>query len=75
MCHTGWTGKRCTLDGCPAACSGHGLCTNTSGNWACHCRPGWAGQDCAVRLEQNCGDGEDNDQGENGLEELLNLNK
>lgn len=70
LCVTGWNGKHCTIEGCPAGCSNHGQCrVSGEGLWECRCYDGWDGIDCAVALEQNCGDNKDNDKGK------LNLKK
>ncbi|XP_076630830.1 teneurin transmembrane protein Ten-m isoform X5 [Colletes latitarsis] len=62
LCVTGWNGKHCTMEGCPNSCSGHGQCrVSNDGQWECKCYDGWDGKDCNVLLEQNCGDGRDND--------------
>ncbi|XP_072158624.1 teneurin-m isoform X3 [Bemisia tabaci] len=62
LCVTGWNGRHCTLEGCPNSCSGHGQCrVNSDSQWECRCSDGWDGKDCSVLLEQNCGDGRDND--------------
>ena len=65
VCMQGWGGTHCTLDGCPNACSGHGLCTNSSAglSWSCLCEEGWSGADCSVQLEMVCDDKLDNDEG------------
>ena len=64
LCVTGWNGRHCTIQGCPATCSGHGACRSSfSGEWRCQCEAGWDGADCATRLETQCGDGLDNDGG------------
>lgn len=64
LCVTGWNGKHCTIEGCPAGCSSHGQCrVSGEGLWECRCYEGWDGVDCAVALEQNCGDNKDNDKG------------
>ena len=48
-CEPGWTGLACGEPGCPARCSGHGLC-NTSGTLAvCECDTGFSGADCAIQ--------------------------
>lgn len=33
------------------------------GDYQCQCSDGWAGADCSVRLEVECSDEEDNDEG------------
>lgn len=64
LCVTGWNGKHCTMEGCPSGCSTHGQCrVSGEGLWECQCYVGWDGTDCAVALEQNCGDNKDNDKG------------
>lgn len=64
LCVTGWNGKHCTMEGCPSGCSNHGQCrVSGEGLWECRCYEGWDGVDCAVALEQNCGDNKDNDKG------------
>lgn len=64
LCVTGWNGRHCTIEGCPAGCSSHGSCrVSGEGLWECRCYDGWDGPDCAVALEQNCGDNKDNDKG------------
>lgn len=64
LCVTGWNGIHCTLEGCPKSCSSKGLCkANLAGEWACECQDGWEGADCNVKLEKQCDDGKDNDQG------------
>ena len=64
LCVSGWNGRHCTLEGCPQGCSNHGGCkANFKGEWSCHCHPGWEGPDCSVRLETQCDDGYDDDQG------------
>ena len=65
LCVTGWNGLHCTLEGCPRQCSGHGSCkANFRREWHCQCHDGWEGDACDVRLERNCRDGVDDDQGE-----------
>lgn len=62
---TGWNGKHCTLPGCPRNCMGHGKCmADEEGQWSCKCHEEWEGVDCSVRLEMNCNDGIDNDDGQ-----------
>lgn len=69
LCVTGWNGKHCTMEGCPAGCSAHGQCrVSGEGLWECRCYDGWDGTDCAVPLEQNCGDNKDNDKGKKGFD-------
>lgn len=52
------------MEGCPSGCSNHGQCrVSGEGLWECRCYEGWDGVDCAVALEQNCGDNKDNDKG------------
>lgn len=64
LCVTGWNGKHCTIEGCPGGCSGHGQCrVSGEGQWECRCNENWDGVNCAVPLEQNCGDNKDNDNG------------
>eukprot|EP00750_Incisomonas_marina_P007803 INCI15054.3.p1 GENE.INCI15054.3~~INCI15054.3.p1 ORF type:complete len:2225 (-),score=199.35 INCI15054.3:719-7393(-) len=47
FCAPGYTGAACEQvdpnDGCPSACSGHGVCFNGQ----CACEPNFAGPDCA----------------------------
>ena len=50
--------------GCENGCSRHGLCTLLNGEYSCDCSTGWAGRDCSIRLEMECNDEIDNDQGE-----------
>ena len=65
LCTNGWNGKHCTLEGCPGNCNGHGTCSmpNYKQRWECMCESGWYGSGCDIRLEQNCDDKTDNDNG------------
>ena len=69
-CLIGWNGKFCTIPGCPNDCNNHGSCEQgrsdlqRGSHWACKCDPGFTGHDCKVKLEQNCQDDLDNDNGE-----------
>lgn len=45
------------------SCSRHGNCILQEGEYTCQCSEGWAGIDCSVRLEMDCNDEIDNDQG------------
>lgn len=49
--------------GCENGCTRHGLCTLQDGEYSCECSTGWAGRDCSIRLEMECNDFVDNDQG------------
>lgn len=49
--------------GCVNGCSRHGSCILLDGEYTCQCSDGWAGIDCSVRLEMDCTDEMDNDQG------------
>lgn len=51
--------------GCSNSCSHHGSCIMQEGWYACKCSNGWAGDDCSIRLETNCSDDIDNDEGKN----------
>lgn len=69
LCVTGWNGRHCTMEGCPSGCSNHGQCrVSGDGLWECRCYEGWDGVDCAVALEQNCGDNKDNDKGKKSID-------
>lgn len=59
-----------TTAGCSNSCSHHGSCIMQDGLYTCKCSNGWAGDDCSIRLETNCSDDIDNDEGKIGL---LNL--
>lgn len=59
-----------SLAGCVNDCNEHGECVRqhlTTPNdellWVCVCEPGYAGLDCSVALESQCGDNIDNDKG------------
>ena len=58
-------GQTCFLEGCKMSCHGHGGCVRDDRKqmWGCECEEGWGGRYCAVRLETNCQDGVDDDQG------------
>lgn len=60
---TGWNGRHCTLAGCPNDCSGNGACVMEEEEWKCHCQSDWEAHDCSVKLETNCDDDKDNDNG------------
>lgn len=49
--------------GCLNSCNRHGSCVMVEGDYQCQCNDGWAGIDCSVRLEMECNDEIDNDQG------------
>jgi hypothetical protein len=49
--------------GCKSACNRHGTCTLEDGEYRCVCSDGWAGLDCSIRLEMECNDDIDNDEG------------
>nr|CAD7437593.1 unnamed protein product [Timema bartmani] len=49
--------------GCRSACNHHGTCTLEDGEYHCVCSDGWAGLDCSIRLELECDDDIDNDEG------------
>lgn len=49
--------------GCISACNRQGSCVMFDGDYQCQCSDGWAGADCSVRLEVECSDEEDNDEG------------
>ena len=51
--------------GCKSACNRHGTCALEDGEYHCVCSDGWAGLDCSIRLEMECNDEIDNDEGEN----------
>lgn len=51
------------LAGCVNSCNRHGSCVLEEGEYHCQCNDGWAGIDCSVRLEMECNDELDNDQG------------
>ena len=62
----GWNGKHCTLVGCPSNCMWphNGQCeADNEGIWSCKCNAQWEGIDCSVKIEMNCNDGVDNDDG------------
>ncbi|XP_075677439.1 teneurin transmembrane protein Ten-m isoform X1 [Dermatophagoides pteronyssinus] len=68
ICAKGWNGRHCSLAGCVNDCNEHGECVRqhlTTPNdellWVCVCEPGYAGLDCSVALESQCGDNIDND--------------
>ena len=65
LCTNGWNGKHCTLEGCPGNCNGHGTCSmpNYKQRWECLCESGWYGPGCDIRLEQDCDEKVDNDNG------------
>ncbi|KAJ9586715.1 hypothetical protein L9F63_019698, partial [Diploptera punctata] len=63
VCSQGWNGKHCTLPGCKSACNRHGTCALEDGEYHCVCSDGWAGLDCSIRLEMECSDEIDNDEG------------
>jgi EGF-like domain. len=50
--------------GCKSACNRHGTCALEDGEYHCVCSDGWAGLDCSIRLEMECNDEIDNDEGE-----------
>lgn len=50
--------------GCPNSCSHHGSCIMQDNRYLCKCSNSWAGEDCSIRLETNCSDDIDNDDGE-----------
>nr|XP_054763584.1 uncharacterized protein LOC129270209 [Lytechinus pictus] len=41
----------CNLEG---ACSNHGVCNNTNGDYMCSCEGGWGGKDCGTAIT-DCG--------------------
>nr|CAD7259172.1 unnamed protein product [Timema shepardi] len=49
--------------GCRSACNHHGTCTLEDSEYHCVCSDGWAGLDCSIRLELECDDDIDNDEG------------
>nr|CAD7400470.1 unnamed protein product [Timema cristinae] len=51
------------LAGCRSACNHHGTCTLEDSEYHCVCSDGWAGLDCSIRLELECDDDIDNDEG------------
>ena len=51
------------LAGCKSACNRHGTCALEDGEYHCVCSDGWAGLDCSIRLEMECNDEIDNDEG------------
>nr|CAD7569594.1 unnamed protein product [Timema californicum] len=57
-----WT-DMASLTGCRSACNHHGTCTLEDSEYHCVCSDGWAGLDCSIRLELECDDDIDNDEG------------
>lgn len=55
------------LAGCVNSCNRHGNCVLEEGEYHCQCNDGWAGIDCSVRLEMECNDELDNDQGKRNV--------
>lgn len=50
-------------EGCENGCGNHGNCVITNNLYTCECNDGWEGESCSVRLEMECNDEIDNDQG------------
>lgn len=55
--------KRPFLEGCKNGCGNHGNCVLANNMYSCVCNDGWEGESCLVRLEMECNDEIDNDQG------------
>lgn len=50
-------------EGCENGCGNHGNCVLTNNVYGCECDDGWESKSCSVRLEMECNDEIDNDQG------------
>jgi len=50
-------------EGCDNGCDNHGNCVLVNNMYSCVCNDGWEGETCSVRLEMECNDEIDNDQG------------
>lgn len=50
-------------EGCDNGCGNHGNCVLINNMYSCVCNDGWEGESCSVRLEMECNDEIDNDQG------------
>lgn len=50
-------------EGCDNGCANHGNCVLVNNMYNCVCNDGWEGESCSVRLEMECNDEIDNDQG------------
>lgn len=50
-------------EGCSNGCGNHGNCVLANNMYGCICNDGWEGESCSVRLEMECSDEVDNDQG------------
>lgn len=51
------------LEGCENGCGNHGNCVLANNEYSCMCDEGWESASCSVRLEMECNDEVDNDQG------------
>ena len=51
------------LDGCPQECGYNGECVKVDDRYTCSCERGWKGTGCEIRVELDCSDNKDNDDG------------
>jgi len=61
-------------EGCDNGCGNNGNCVLINNLYSCVCNDGWEGESCSVRLEMECNDEIDNDQGTTLFKLKTNIN-